>query len=215
MAAAQPLVAWAFVMLRVLVCLGLWSGVASAESRLRWYGEPSLWVGHLWGETTLDTGLTIDGDGTLIETRFSGGALLGGQDGVNARIGPVIDLFMSGASFGAAFGIEADVDWDLAPCWRLGLRMSGSLGTGDGTVTTGDGQVLMVGVRARTRSVVFGVDGMFVRRGEYGQQGHGNGILFGVGADGRAGKYGIVFAGGAAALVAIIGLLALSQTNFH
>ena len=130
------------------------------------------------------------------------------------RAKAAVDVF-KGQGEGAALGIEAQGLWDLRQAWRIGPRLSASLGNGNGSPTSGDGQIVMAGIRVHSGDVVFGVDSVFIRNGQDGDHGFANGVLAGVGIGGRSGKYGIAISAGAAALLGILAIVALSQVSTH
>lgn len=178
------------------------------------YGEPSVWGGKLWGEYHGATGFGMDVSSGMVDLRLSLGAAIAIRPGWNARVGAAVDVF-KGQSEAAALGIEAQALRDLRRAWRIGLRVSASLGNGNGVPTSGDGQIVMAGLRIHRGVVVFGVDGVFIRNGTEGNHGFANGILAGVGIGGRPGKYGIAISAGGAALLGILAVVALRQAYTH
>ncbi len=178
---------------------------AAAESPIRLHTEVSLHAGYLVGETRQGPYVTDD-DGVVVDARLALGAVLGRGPGINVRLGVVGDFLWSGNP-GKAFGIEAQVDREIMPGRRAGVRLSGSFA--DGASDAISGQMLIAGLRLRSSWAQLSIDGMFVRRAEYGIQGHTNGILIGVGTGARPGKYVLLCAAATTALVGTLAFIAL------
>lgn len=199
------------------------AGASSAPRRLELYGESSAWYGAVSGATlellpTRRTGLA-----SIKDLRVSLGLGVRGRS-FAARLGPTIDLFVgedldlqvfNGDNYGIAFGLSAQIDWNIDSCWRLGPRLSLSRGEGDG-VTTGHGIVAMGGVHIRNDRFVAGIDMLRVWGDDSrGPAESGTGIMAGAGFDGRPGKYSVAVAGAGAAIGGIAALIMMTLANTH
>ncbi|MDQ3299751.1 MAG: hypothetical protein M3619_24495 [Myxococcota bacterium] len=175
--------------------------------RTAFYGEVSAWYGRLGFPRQYPGG--PDG-ATLKDLRWSFGFKVMHADSWALRIGPVVDVFV-GDSHGAALGVAGQLDWSLGRGWWIGTRGSLAKGDGNGSVATGDGLVMMAGLRARDAAFSLGVDAVRIANDDAA----GNGFLVGIGLDGRPGKYGVAASAVGALLVGVVAVLAMSQASTH
>lgn len=175
--------------------------------RAAFYGEVSAWYGRLGFPRQYPGG---PDRATIKDLRWSLGFAVTQTDSWSVRIGPVFDVFV-GDSYGAAFGLAGQLDWSLGRGWWIGTRGSLAKGDGNGTVATGDGLVMMAGLRVRDAAFSFGVDAVRVANDDAA----GTGILAGIGLDGRPGKYGIAASAAGGLVVGVLAAIAMSRANTH
>ncbi len=193
--------------LAIIVAGGVARAQPSSGAKLGFYGEVSVGGGRVGGTfVSAINGFRSSYDESFLHARASIGISLIDRLSLGARLGLALDAFKHGSSSGA-FGIEGEVDRHVSSCWRGGLRISASSANG-GYI---NGQLGMIGVRARNPYVVLGLDAFAARDPE--SKVHG--VTVTAGLTGSPGKKAVIVTAAGAAVVGIIFGVLLLQNPTH
>lgn len=163
---------------------------AARADGLAWFAEATAMYGPIDGEYQASSTERIVDTRGVLDLRAAFGLSFPQPTGGSPRVAVVADLFSTGTDYdptgdiGLALGVEGQIDWAVYSCWRAGVRLAQSLGEGNGTAWTGDGNLTMLGVRARNHLLMFGMDVFVGRGGDEGgkiRESSGIGVLFGAG----------------------------------
>jgi hypothetical protein len=135
-----------------------------------------------------------------------------GLQGRNAFRAGLFVEYLTGDRSALAFGGELEMTWVAMPSWRIGPRTS--IAYGDDL--HGEGPQGTVGVAAHRGDIVLAAD-LLLRHGAFSDSydGYTYGLLAGVGATGRTGKYTALIGGGTFLVIAGVFAVLLSGTSTH
>lgn len=135
-----------------------------------------------------------------------------GLQGRNAFRAGLFVEYLTGDRSALAFGGELEITWVAMPSWRIGPRTS--IAYGDDL--HGEGPQGTVGVAAHRGDIVLAAD-LLLRHGAFSDSydGYTYGVLAGVGATGRTGKYTALIGGGTFLVIAGAFVALLSSTSTH